>query len=302
MGSRVTKQPNERDSGTVAGIIVTYHPSSILRENVSALRPQVDRLFLVDNGSDSTSRAMLGEISSIADCEVIYCERNLGIAAALNLGIAQAQRRGCSFAALFDQDSHVAEGFIAAMLETYRARSADLRLAMVAPDYIDERSGVRIPLPKDKHGLVRVTMTSGSFFPMSTFRQCGAFDEQLFIDQVDTEYCLRVRAQGLSIVQSDSAALLHSLGKLRAYRFLGRTFFVTNHSARRRYYITRNRIILYRRYPTCDPVWLGRDLLALVMDGVKIIVLEKGRAEKLRYTLLGIWHALQGRTGYLVEL
>ena len=49
--------------------------------------------------------------------------------------------------------------------------------------------------------------------PVSAIQIIGAFDESLFIDRVDTDFCLRARRKGMVIIQSP-AVLFHSLGRI----------------------------------------------------------------------------------------
>ena len=44
-----------------------------------------------------------------------------------------------------------------------------------------------------------VAITSGSLMPVEIFDRCGWFEEDLIIDRVDDEYCLRVRSMGYTI-------------------------------------------------------------------------------------------------------
>ena len=90
-------------------------------------------------------------------------------------------------------------------------------------------------------------MTPGALMKSETYQKLGPFEDQLFIDGVDTEYALRMRAAGYKIVESN-VVLNHSLGKMTPHTFAGRHIFVTNHNPQRRYFITRNRIVLLRRY------------------------------------------------------
>ena len=289
----------------VGAVIVTYHPSGRLRANIASLRPQVDDLVIVDNGSGAETSTLLEEISSTYECRLIANKTNLGVATALNLGVAELMKTGCAFIALFDQDSCVTDCFIQSMLTTYAAPSCakeHLRVGMVVPTYVDERSGAAMPLMKDSAGCVLASMTSGSFLPIGTFERCGLFDESLFIDYVDIEYCLRIAQDGFSIVQSPRARLLHSLGALKQHRFATRTFSATNHSAARRYYITRNRATLFARYLTTKPGWVARDLWAMLAETAKILLVENDRLRKLTYIGLGLVDASLRRTRYRVEL
>ncbi len=287
---------------TVCAIIVTYNPTRVLIENVAALRGQVSRIVIVDNGSGDASMAYIDEARSMFGCDVILNGRNFGIAVALNIGVRCATSRNCDWVVLFDQDSSVVGSFIASMLRAYEEYETPEAIAIVAPRYIDRVSSTPWPVTTDRSNNILTSMTSGSLIPVRIFRDCGAFNESLFMDYVDHEFCLRVRSMGFVIVQSKMASLLHSLGEMTVYGLLGRKIVTTNHSAERRYYITRNRIWLCKKYICKDFSWTVRDAWGMIADTGRILLLERDRALKLRNMLLGIRDALSGAIGSRMPL
>jgi len=266
------------------------------------LRPQVDDLVIVDNGSVDASMAYIAEARRGFGCHVILNGRNLGIAAALNIGVRYAESRNCEWVALFDQDSTFVGSLAASILRACEEHENPEKIAIVVPQNIDRGSSIVMPQAKDRAGNILVSMTSGSMIPVKIFQHCGIFDESLFIDYVDHEFCLRVRSMGFVIAQSEEASLLHSLGAMTSHKFLGRKFYTTNHRAARRYYITRNRVWLYRRYLWRDFTWTLKDARSLIAETGKILLVEQDRALKLRNILLGIGDALSGHMGSRIPL
>ncbi len=292
-----------RDTSSVCGVIVTYNPAPTLLENVAALRPQVNSLAIVDNGSDSASLEIVDHARREFECEVILNGCNLGIAAALNAGVRYAESQNYDWVALFDQDSTVAASFVGNMLRTAEDHEDAEKIAILAPRYIDRESLVPMPLQADNRtGRILANMTSGSMIPLNVFRRCDFFDESLFMDYVDHEFCLRVRNMGFVIVQSKTATLLHSLGARSSHELLGRTFVTTNHRAARRYYMTRNRMWLYKKYLWTDFAWTVRDARSLLIEIGKILLVEEDRRLKLHHIALGFKDALAGHMGHRITL
>ena len=139
-------------------------------------------------------------------------------------------------------------------------------------------------------------MTSGALMKSETYQKLGPFEDQLFIDGVDTEYALRMRAAGYRIVESN-VVLNHSLGKMTPHVFAGRHIFVTNHNPQRRYFITRNRIVLLRRYWGKDREWTAYELTDFWKGTVALLLFEQDRWLKIKYMLRGAWDAILGRLG-----
>jgi len=285
-------------TSSVCGVIVTYHPGADFLKNASLLSRQVGAIVVVDNGSFGESGDRIKELQVQTACTVIRNEKNLGIAAALNLGFRVAIERQYEWIVAFDQDSTVTEGFIEAMLETARTSTV---AGVICPRYLDRSSLAIMAMPKGPSGDPLTAMTSGSMFHRSTFLKAGPFDERLFIDSVDNEYCLRIRSMGMRIVQCEQAALLHSLGKITFRRFFGKKLVATNHSAARRYYITRNRLLVLSQHRGDFP-WLRFDIHEIFRELAAIILVEKNKAAKIWMMVKGAVDCARGKWGPQVPL
>ena len=158
-----------------------------------------------------------------------------------------------------------------------------------------------LPVRRSRKGEILSAMTSGSMTPLTVFDQLGTFNESLFIDYVDVEFCLRIRRAGYCIVESPKAKLHHSLGRISGHRLLGHWFASTNHSAARRYYITRNRLWVLGKF-IGDWAWSRKEARALITETIKLLLVEGDRLKKLKSITLGTLDAAGGRLGYRCEL
>ncbi len=285
---------------SVCAVIVTYNPRATFIDNIGAVAAQVGHVVVVDNSSSGETKQHLQELETRLGCKVIRNHQNLGIAVALNLGVKCAMEAGFDWVCTFDQDSRVSDGFISQMLETYQQAEHPEEIALVAPTCVDRESGVRINMLRSSKGEILLAMTSGSMIPSRAIRDVGTFDESLFMDYVDTDFCLRARRKGMLILQSP-AVLYHSLGRTTFHNFFGLPFGVTNHSAGRRYYITRNRLRLLWRYASDWP-WVWREIRAIVLQVAKIIFVEHNKWKKFRAMVAGTADAVLGRMGKRIEL
>ncbi len=284
----------------VCALIVTYNPDPAFLDNIAAISSQVCHIVVVDNGSTSETQQHLMTLEACQNCTVIRNYRNLGIAVALNRGVKYAIEAGFNWIATFDQDSRVSDGFIRQMVETYQQARHPEKVAIIAPTYVDRESGVPQPIMRAGNGECLAVMTSGNMLPSSVVQIVGTFNESLYMDYVDIEFCLRARQKGMVIIQSP-AVLLHSCGRLTRYRFLGRCFGASNHSAERRYYITRNRLRLLRPY-AADQSWFWREIKMIFAEAAKIALVEDNKWKKFRAMAAGTADALRGRAGKKVEL
>ncbi len=283
---------------SVCAVIVTYNPGADLLRNVLALRDQVKHLIVVDNASSGAALERVREVQAQISCTVIYNEANLGIAAALNIGFRVAVDNQCEWIVAFDQDSTVTGGFVPALLETAATASAP---GLICPVYIDRRSMTEMVMPRLPSGEPLTVMTSGSMLRRATYLKVGPFNERLYIDSVDNEYCLRIRSMGMHIAQSEKAILLHSLGKITFRRIGTKKLAATNHSPARCYYITRNRLYLIFHYPRAWR-WILFSLQEMVREFMAILFVEQQKLAKIGYMLKGAADFARGRWGRQVPL
>jgi rhamnosyltransferase len=186
-------------------MIVTYNPDvERLRENVSAIAPQVDGIFVYDNGS--TNAFEVEELCGDYTAACCLSGRNSGVAVALNELCAAAWSLGADRALLLDQDSVASKGMVSALMSDSEAGAA-----IVAPTAVDCNRHESFE-PRDESAPVKRAITSGSLLALSSWRTIGGYDERLFVDWVDVEFCDNLRVHGLPVMHSYRTHLLHELG------------------------------------------------------------------------------------------
>ena len=193
---------------SVCAIVVTDRPdNSRLAQVLSALRGSVEAIVLVDNASAELDEARLRE--AYPSLIVKRLESNKGIAAAQNEGIALARHMKCRYVLFLDQDSLPQPGMVPALCRTLEAlQAAGQQVACVGPRVRLPGSptlsgfhrlgwlGLRSqPCPDDNVAVeCDFLLSSGSLVPLEVIDRVGGMEEALFIDQVDTEWCLRARS------------------------------------------------------------------------------------------------------------
>ncbi|WP_243370795.1 glycosyltransferase family 2 protein [Geotalea sp. SG265] len=292
---RVTTRAQE-----VCAVIVAYDPAPQLLGNIKALAPQVAEIVVVDNASGPEGRRVLAEATKLEGISLISNTNNLGIAAALNIGVRFARDRGYPWLATFDQDSTAPEGFIAALLAACNACPDLSRVGLISPRYRDRHTGRISSYAEGDDGPyaeVFTTMTSGNLVRIEVFNKVGFFAEEFFMDCVDHEFCLRLRSKGYRLIEARDAELVHGLGRMTLHRAFGRTFKVFNHSPLRRYYNARNRILVYRRYGLQFPRWVLKDFTNLCRELAGILLFESESLAKMAAVIRGLSGGFVGKTG-----
>lgn len=266
-------------------------------DNLAAICTQVQGLVVVDNGSDPVKVNELREAGQNLSFRLLENETNLGLAEALNQGVLWARSEGFYWVILFDQDSQITPGFIDQMLASLESHPQHHRVASMHPRYIDPETGVEPEVCRAADGGPITSITSGALMPCWIFDAIGLFATDYFIDELDTEFCYRIRAAGYLVADSRRAELLHHAGNPKRIRILGFSFGPTHHSATRRYYMSRNRIALYKKYFPIFPRWILHSMNLAFRDTVKCFLAETDRIHKFRSFVLGTWDGVTGHMG-----
>jgi rhamnosyltransferase len=277
--------------GNICAIVVTYFPTGDLTRRFRAIREQVAKLLVVDNGSCGGSADCLRLARSQLKLEVIHNKSNLGIAAALNQGARWAEEQGYSWALTLDQDSVVAEDLVESLSAVYEEFPDKQKLAVIGSNYADPTMR-RSFLDLNKDGNcswkdVKTTITSGSLLSLHAYHAIGQFRDELFIDCVDFEYCLRARSRGFRIIMARKPLMEHSIGAVTGHKLPWKMSTTSNHSAARRYYMTRNQLLLAREYFWKEPTWVISTLYRHLKDTILLCLFEKEVARKLRFIAVG---------------
>jgi len=293
----------------VAALVITYFPDAGLPDRIDALLAQFDRLAVVDNGSGEEAIAALKRY----DQRVIVQRNatNLGIAAALNQGLRTLAAEGFEWVVTFDQDSAIRPGFLLSILETLNSEPDLSQVALIGANRVDPGSPVPHRWLRPRRGFpffervtceeaskgVTLVITSGTLTSIATFEALSGFREELFIDLVDNEYCLRARERGYRILISCDAQLVHKVGDKTTSTAMGVSVSATHHGPLRKYYLFRNSIPVIRRHGRSQPHWLVYHVLSLGEVILGILLWENDKAQKLKACALGVIDGLMGKNG-----
>lgn len=294
-GDRLQRASQKADGRRVGAAVVTYHPDVGFADRFARVAVQVEDVLVVDNSADSRVQSELARITANCKCRLVTNPKNLGLAAALNQACSWAMDSGFDWILLLDQDSECSSNMLQRVSQTL-AQIGDLkRVAVFGCNYSE-----RAEKHSSEKGLwteVATVITSGSLLNIAAYRKLGPFREDLFIDGIDLEYCLRARRQGLHVLQGSESLVQHKLGSPSYFRFLGRRVGTTNHSPIRRYFMLRNEMAVWREYWRNEPLWVLRQLLSRVKSMLLMLIFEKERRTKLKFALLGLWDGLRGKSG-----
>jgi rhamnosyltransferase len=265
----------------VMGVIVTYNPDiGILKKNISSIIGQVSKLLVMDNNSDNFFEiAALVEENNWKDIILKHYPINKGIAYAYNQGFQIAKSMGMEAVLTLDQDSICPDSLIGS-LGMYLAEDD---VAIVCPSVVDRNAPTQITEEEPVKD-VSSCINSGALIKVAVWEQIGGYDEQLFIDLVDYDFCKRAINKGYRIKWETKEAISHAIGEKKVYRIFGIKIKIYNHPASRKYYQVRNRFYLAYKYHgriTADPIMRMAILL------VKVWIWEKDKRNKTAAVVRG---------------
>lgn len=277
----------------VAAVVLSYKPDAGIIGNIDELAKQAERVYVVNNSPDDSATAdVLAPLTGRDSVVVLDQDGNVGVAAGFNSGMRQALADGFDYVWIFDQDSTVSDGMLAALLTAFEQPGAPVAIAGPAlraeeTGHLydgESSSGIR-----DQVALI----SSGALFAREALDEIGLHDERLFIDYVDHDISLRARRAGFRIVKVYDTVLDHRFGASVPSTFLGRRIYLSNYSPMRHYYMTRNRVIMVRRYGLGR--WFWDDAAYATKAWIKVVLCEKDRGVKIGAALRGAFAGLRFR-------
>lgn len=232
-------------------IIILYNPDLILlREVLDSIIDQVDSTFIAENSISQIDQNLLYGYKHI-----IYkkMQGNIGIASAQNNGIKYFIEHSFTHVIFLDQDSIVDKELVPQLIKDFEFLNLNLiQVGAIGPRPINRennkeyRGGVMKGKPVTDY-ITEVTeiISSASLVPLKYFEEIGLFEESLFIDGVDHEWCWRAKKiKNLRFFISEKAHLSHKLGEGDRFFLIRKVAIPTPF---RTYYQFRNYFLLARR-------------------------------------------------------
>lgn len=271
----------------IAGAVVLYEPDKDVLANIQSYLPYIEELYVIDN-SETVNRAIIEKIQALPKVQYFSMGGNKGIAAALNYALECAI--GFDWLLTMDQDSSFADG----MVERYFNKAFEIleqrdNIATFGINYVGGKSSEGEEIKE-----VEEVITSGALVNVVVARKIGGFLDELFIDEVDHEFCYRAKAAGYAIIFLPDVLLEHHLGKTINMSIGGvRLRTVQEHSAIRRYYMARNSVYVMCQYPHIR----AKKMVGILKEVLKILFAEVGKKEKFYAIAEGVADALKGKMG-----
>lgn len=285
-----------------AGIVVYYPNINEFVENLKNICKQVNSVVVINNGISSQDNAQLKEVIDCAgNVTLINNNENEGIAYALNEMCKWAKENGYTWILTLDQDSVCN----ADMIERMLPRLSEIKIGIVCPKVVFRNTEVVFKTTNKLETSfpnlsLDACITSGSLTNIAAWEEVNGFDDWLFIDHVDNDFCKALTLNGYRIVRENRAILFQQAGEMRCRRtFTGKYKLLTNYSPLRNYYIVRNHIYFIKKYRRT--ISIARETLKIVYIQLHKLIYEGNKAKTITSAFHGMVDGFKAKAPHNCE-
>nr|WP_300209183.1 glycosyltransferase [uncultured Anaerostipes sp.] len=220
-GKVVIKNISGKNVIIAVGIVLYCPDYGRLKESLIRLSLQFETIILYNNGANI--KAINEMVSECKSTVIIVGDgENRGIATALNKIMEKANELNYKWVITLDQDSIVPDNMLPAFLSEIKREN----VAIICSQNIDRRRKYMKPVMNPQYEYVKMCDTSGSCTNLQIWKELGGFDEWLFIDLVDNDYCKRVDIKGYKILRINTVVMDHQYGNIKPRGKLLEKFFL----------------------------------------------------------------------------
>jgi len=237
----------------LGGVVILFFPTTEVVENICSYVKHVETLIIFDNTPTElnfTFQQILLQ-SNLKNITYIPNKLNIGIPKCLNQAATILREQGLDWMLTMDQDSYFKEITAVKYFEAFKNQSwKALNAGLICLNFQRETNSSK-HLLDNSYVPVNIAITSGSIVNLSILNKIGGFEEKLFIDEVDHEYCFRLLSNGYTIQCFHKLSLIHNLGSIKLKGYLWGLLEKKHriiHSPIRIYFMVRNYNFVSEKY------------------------------------------------------
>lgn len=232
---------------TFSTVVIWYKPDNSSLENIKKYSSLFNKIFIVDNSKTDNSN-LLKDFNNI-----VYIPNlsNLGIAKATNIGCERAFQDGFDWVMTMDQDSSWEITELKKFINLVE-NNKDNSIISFAPVHSNKTKSLVGELKAKTNKTIKSqivfqskVIASGNIISLKAWKEVKGFNNDLFIDEVDHDFCYKLIEAGYKIVEIQDISMYHTLGNVKK-TILPRP---CKHSGVRLFYIFRNMLYIKDKYP-----------------------------------------------------
>lgn len=249
-------------NNSVYAIVVTYNRRQLLERCITALKNQtraLQKILLIDNASTDDTQTWIKNYLLKNDARSINYIRlhdNLGGAGGFAEGMSHAINMGANWIWMMDDDAepHLdALEQLLAIVETPNNIYGSLAVNGNEPSWTTTLLEPEPRVVNDTYSVptyarVQSLPFLGFLIHCDLINRIGLPDPKFFITADDVEYCMRAEHAGAEIIIAGNSYIKHPKTERYVRRLPGRNMICLCLPPWKRYYDTRNRLLIARNY------------------------------------------------------
>jgi len=259
----------------ITAVVILYYPSSDVINNIHSYIKDIKILYVVCNSFIENS--IYSKLLKIKNIKIIHKNSNIGIAKAINLALKNSFKENNKWLMTLDQDSSFNTNDFKTFINSFYKIKNKKNLAIFTP--IHNKKFIKNSIEEKIF-----VMTSANIVNVDIALKIGGYDENIFIDEVDHEFCLKIKKKNFIIIQNNAIAINHILGtKIKK----NQKKIVLYHSIRL-YYMSRNYLYIKNIYKDTYPSFFKQRNKYLFIFFLKQIYYGKNKMKNIEMILKGI--------------
>jgi GT2 family glycosyltransferase len=222
-------------SARIGVVTVTFNSAQVIGPFLRCVLAQTHsafELYVIDNASSDNT---LKQVESFCDprIHIIANEKNVGVAAGNNQGIAASLAAACEYVLLINNDTEFSAELFAVLTEEIRARACDMLVPKIVyhnrPNVLWAAGGYFLkPISQTHHfgdgeadgakyskfRKVEYAPTTCMLIKREVFEKIGMMDENYFVYYDDTDFCLRASRARIVLGYTPATVLSHKVSSL----------------------------------------------------------------------------------------
>ena len=218
--------------------------------------------------------------NSLPCVHYFYMGYNSGLSKPYNLMIEKAILNNSDYLCIMDQDTPFKEEDVLRVVQFIQEHQDSLEdVAIVCPNVV---KNTNVPINREGLSYVKWAINSTSFLNIKNInRNHLRYDEKIFLDGVDYEFCLNIMKHGQKILRINDIVVIQEFG----YVANGDATF-THHNADRYFNIAHNRkYIFYKHYGFYGWAFALLQNIRLVC---RVAIHEDEKSNKIKACIRGI--------------
>jgi len=228
-----------------AACVILYNPKKEDIANILTYVNKVKKVYVFDNTEGKSNENLFLNFENVS---YFWDNENKGIAIRLNEACKNAIADNFDYLLTMDQDSSFLEENIDRYFTDILHFKEKEKVAVYGLEYAANEINDTTPEYIEVDHLI----TSASILNLKLYDEIGEFDENLFIDGVDIDYCYSALSKGFKNIKFGRLYFNHSLGvRVKRGSFYTLYLFkkhVSVHSSLRVYYMQRNMLYIKNKY------------------------------------------------------